>query len=56
VGYASPQNVRYFEGSDHYAILYDYENVAEAISYEVLDEAVLNSFNALEKLWYPARA
>ena len=55
VGYASPQNVRYFEGSDHYAILYDYENVAEAISYEVFDEAILNNFNALEKLWYPDR-
>ena len=56
VGDFDPENTQYFEGHDHYAILYDYENVAEAISYEVLDEAVLNSFNALEKLWYPARA
>lgn len=54
-GYADPENIRYFEGSDHYAILYDFEGVAEAISYEILDEAVINSLNVLEKIWYEDR-
>ncbi len=55
VGDSDPENTRYFEGHDHYSILYDFENVAEAISYEVFDEAISNSFNALERLWYPER-